>query len=315
MKIGVCGYGYVGKAMYRFFSKKYETVVYDPAYVGAPAIAKFQFENDGELERFKKECNNPNAIFKVDADSLSQTIKLPLTNIIVDKADINTCDLAVICVPTPMKKDGSCDISIVEETVEWLEVPLILCKSTVPPGTTHRLSYKYGRNIVFSPEYMGESSYYTPPNWVHPTDLEKHPFQIFGGEKISTSKMVDIFIPIMGPHVKFKQTDSTTAEFIKYWENVFGAVRVAFFNEMYNACKAFGIDYWEARDGWLLDNRVEACHSAVFVNNRGFSGKCFPKDLMAFISAAEKAGCNMKILKEVWNTNTDWHPEFKRIEE
>ncbi len=55
------------------------------------------------------------------------------------KEEINQCDLAVVCVPTPSKEDGSCDISIVEEVISWLDVPVIIIKSTVPPGTIDML--------------------------------------------------------------------------------------------------------------------------------------------------------------------------------
>ena len=51
------------------------------------------------------------------------------------KSEINDCDLGVVCVPTPMASDRSCDLSIVEETIGWLDTPLILLKSTVELGT------------------------------------------------------------------------------------------------------------------------------------------------------------------------------------
>ena len=63
------------------------------------------------------------------------------------KEQVNECDLAIICVPTPMQENGQefkpVDTSIVEESVAWLKTPLILIKSTVVPGTTERLSEKY----------------------------------------------------------------------------------------------------------------------------------------------------------------------------
>ena len=58
------------------------------------------------------------------------------------KEEINRCDLAVVCVPTLSKEDGSCDISIVEEVISWLDVPVIIIKSTVPPGTIDMLIKK-----------------------------------------------------------------------------------------------------------------------------------------------------------------------------
>ena len=51
-----------------------------------------------------------------------------------DRDAINACDAAFVCVPTPMSDDGTCDVSIVESVVEWIESPLIIIRSTVSPG-------------------------------------------------------------------------------------------------------------------------------------------------------------------------------------
>ena len=216
---------------------------------------------------------------------------------------VQKCELAVIAVPTPSTKDGSCDTSIVEQVIKDLHCPLILCKSTVPPGTTDRLKKEYRKRIVFSPEYMGESKYYTPPKYMHPTDMVQHPFQILGGDKADTSEVIEWLAPIMGPHVFYYQVPAATAEMIKYWENCWGAMKVVFANEMRNVCEAFGVDFWEAREGWGLDNRVEKAHSAAFADSRGFGGKCFPKDLMALVKASEKAGYSPSLLKQILSTN------------
>src|SRR5579875_1444017 len=64
---------------------------------------------------------------------------------------VNRCDLVFICVPTPARSDGSCDVSAVEEVVRWVDRPMCI-KSTVAPGTTDRLVAESGKQIVFSPE-------------------------------------------------------------------------------------------------------------------------------------------------------------------
>jgi nucleotide sugar dehydrogenase len=227
----------------------------------------------------------------------------------INKEVINTCDLAVVCVPTPMGPNGECDTSIVEEVVSWIKAPLILIKSTVAPGTTDRLKAKYGKRICFSPEYIGESAYYTPEKYMHPTEMIRHPFQVFGGDPEDTKALVDIFVRVMGPHVFFYQVDTKTAEIIKYWENIYFALKVTFANEMYECCKAFGVDFWKAREGWALDNRVEKMHSAVFVDNRGYGGKCYPKDISAFVKAAEAAGYVPALLKQVIASNKGFKGE------
>lgn len=254
MKVAIIGNGYVGKAMARFFARRYEVLIHDPA--------------QGLV------------------------------------ADVNSAELAVVCVPTPSLPSGRCDTSIVEDVVEGLgHHQLILIKSTVPPGTTERLRAATFKRVVFSPEYMGESKYFTAPEYPHPTDLEKHRFFIFGGPRQDTSECVDIVAPIVGPHAFFYQVDSATAEIIKYWENAWGAMKVSFCNEMARICQAHGVDYWQAREGWALDSRVEKMHTAVFREEPGFSGKCFPKDIAALYMATKDAGYDSSILKAVIEVN------------
>jgi UDPglucose 6-dehydrogenase len=60
------------------------------------------------------------------------------------------CDVAFVCVPTPLK-DGKLDTSIVEETIANCEEDLIICRSTVMPGTCDKIKLATGKNIVFQP--------------------------------------------------------------------------------------------------------------------------------------------------------------------
>ena len=215
------------------------------------------------------------------------------------KEDINKCDLAIVAVPTPMKKDGSCDTSIVEESIKWLKTPVILIKSTVVPGTTEMLKKKYKKRIVFSPEYVGESKYWTPYN----STIENEPFMVVGGDRKDTNYVLRFFKPKGGPMKRYLQTDATTAELTKYIENTFYAVKVTFCNEFFEIAKTFGVDYNELRELWTADPRLSPMHTLVFEDDRGFGGKCFPKDVNAIVKATEKAGYSPKLIKEVLATN------------
>ncbi len=221
---------------------------------------------------------------------------------------VNNCDLVVVCVPTLQKKDGSADTSIVDSTIAWLETPRILIKSTVPPGTTKRLAKEWGKSIAFSPEYMGEGGYFTP-FWKYPDpkEMKMHSFQIFGGPRGLTKDLVDIFIRKMGPHVDFYQTDSTSAEVVKYMENSWGAMKVIFGNEWYDICEAHGVDYREVREMWAADSRVEKMHTAVFPHSRGYGGKCFPKDIEAIVKATNDKGYKPKIMEMVIERNKEFN--------
>lgn len=224
-----------------------------------------------------------------------------------DKHKVNECELAIICVPTESKKDGSCDTSIVEKTVAWLKTPLILIKSTVPPGTTKYLKKKYRKRICHSPEYIGEGKYYVAPwKYPHPTDILHHNFMIIGGNPEDREEILQYFLPVLGPDKFYYHVDETTSELIKYMENAWGAAKVTFCNEFYEIAKRFNIDYGQLREGFLLDSRVERMHTAVFKNKRGFSGKCFPKDLSALIKFSEAAGYTPGFIKQVIKSNDEF---------
>lgn len=191
------------------------------------------------------------------------------------KEEFKDTDLNIICVPTAMKENGQCDTSIVEESVKWLTeqnpYSLILIKSTVEPGTTNRLKEKYNARIVFSPEYIGEGKYYTPP-WKYPDPINTitHGFMVMGGDQKDMEEIAQIFIRRMGVHTRFTFLPAKAAEFVKYWENLWGATKVIFTNHMFDCAKALGVDFYQTREGWLADPRVEPMHTAVFERARGF---------------------------------------------
>ena len=57
------------------------------------------------------------------------------------------------------------------------------------------------------------------------------------------------------------------------------------------------------REGWLLDERMGRSFSSVFTNNRGFGGKCLPKDVNAIVTASEDDGYSPNLLKQVLDSN------------
>ncbi len=198
------------------------------------------------------------------------------------RAAIQTCDIVFVAVPTPEAADGSCDVSAVEEVVSWVTAPMCL-KSTVPPGTVDRLVAATGKRISFSPEYVGET------RW-HPwKGIESHGFVIVGGEKSLRDLVVGAYQEHLGPLVRYYMTDAKTAELCKYMENSFLATKVAFVNQFYDLAQAYGVNYNELREVWLADERIGRSHTIV-TEERGYRGRCLPKDIAAIIRAAEAVG-------------------------
>lgn len=267
MKIAIIGHGYVGKTYEKFFKNNYEIVIYD--------------------HPFSKKANNINPIYEE-----------------IQKKINTECTLSVICVPTPMGENGECDIFQVEKSVEWLKTPLIVIKSTVSPKTTEKLSKKYKKPLCFSPEFVGESRYFIAPwKYPDPQNALSHGFFIIGGQEPERTRITDIFLSCMGPDTQVLKCTSTEAEIIKYMVNCFGAMKVTFCNEFYEICKAFEADYHIVREGFTMPGWVEKMHTMVNPENRGFGGKCFPKDLSAIIIESQNQGYSPEFLKSIQTAN------------
>lgn len=219
-----------------------------------------------------------------------------------DRSAVSYCDLAVVCVPTPEGADGAADISFVESVLAWLDAPLILIKSTVPPGTTDALSAKYGKEVHFSPEFIGESKQFVPFwKYPNPKDASMHDFVIVGGPQASV--VLDFFLPVMSADTRFVACSNVEAELTKYMCNAFLATKVTFCNEFARIAERFGVDYKRLRELWLLDSRIGPDHTLIFDGEAGFGGKCLPKDLNAVIRAAIAKGYEPTLLAAVVEAN------------
>lgn len=230
-----------------------------------------------------------------DKDSLKSTHSL---NEVLDS------DFIFVCVPTPMKKDGSQDLSFVESFFKTAkDGPIYIIKSTIIPGTTNLLNEKFKNlKIVFSPEFLTERT--------AKLDILTQTRIILGGDKSLTSKVRKIY------DIRFKnktiiETDSLTAEYIKYMNNTFFASKVSIMNEFYRLANHLGVNWETALYGFVSDQRIGDSHLHVPGPDGkfGFGGTCFPKDINAFISFAKKNNINMNVLEAAWKTNLEVRPE------
>ncbi len=213
-------------------------------------------------------------------------------------------DFIFVCLPTPMKKDGSQDLSYISNFFnETTKGPIFIIKSTVIPGTTNMLNNKYKNlDIIFSPEFLTERT--------AKLDILTQTRIILGGNKKLT-KIVRKIYDIRFKNKTVIETDSLTAEFIKYMNNTFFASKVSIMNEFYRLANHLGVDWEKALYGFVSDQRIGDSHLNVPGpdGKLGFGGTCFPKDINAFISFAKKNNVNMNVLEAAWKTNLEVRPE------
>lgn len=214
-----------------------------------------------------------------------------------NKTEINRCNIAFICVPTPMGEDGQCDTSVVCNVLEWVECETIVIRSTVPVGFTENQVRRLNKQIVFQPEYYGETNN-------HPfADLSNRGWITLGGSTQAIEAVVRLYQQVYTSELIINAVDSRTAELAKYMENCFLATKVVFCNEFYDIAQAFGVDYTKLRETWLLDPRIGRSHSFVYPQNRGFGGACLPKDIAAMIFQADNESTDVTLLKAVVKKN------------
>jgi len=233
------------------------------------------------------------------------------------KTELSTCqnlkelcsntNMIFTCLPTPMNEDGSCDLSVIEDTIKQLNElgngHIIIIKSTVPPGTTKRLNAQCENiDIVFSPEFLTEANFIE--------DFRSQNRILIGGPRPASTHVKNMFGKVF-QGIPIIKTGSNTAEMVKYFTNCFLATKVGFANEMRQICDQSEIDYDKVVEYSLYDNRIGSTHLSTPGpdGKRGFGGSCFPKDINALIDIALGCDVSPMILKAVWNKNLEVRPE------
>lgn len=217
------------------------------------------------------------------------------------KEQVNECDVAFICVPTPVIKEGKLDTSIVEEVIKWCECPLLVIRSTVNPGDSAQWSLEYTKDIVVQPEYLGETV-------EHPlADLKVRPFLIIGGFEENRKKLIDLYTTVYNANITIRQVGLTEAEVIKLSENRAIAFKVAQCQELYDVCERANVDYYTIREAVYGDDpRFNLWWTFVFPDNRGMNSKCIPKDVYAWAAWAESWGYKPEITRALLERNKQW---------
>lgn len=234
---------------------------------------------------------------------------------------VENTEMTFLCVPTPMKKSGECDLGIlssalneISECVSALkkEGYIVVIKSTIPPGTTESLNKIFTKlDIVFNPEFLTEA------NAVN--DYLNQNRIIVGGERPGSTKVKQIFAKAF-PKVPIIKTSSTIAETIKYVTNTFLAMKVSYANEIYQLCQGLGIDYDKVIEYARYDDRLGNSHWSVPGpdGDFGFGGHCFPKDIAALQFLAKNLNVDTTMLSatirknEQVRTDLDWTKQVGR---
>lgn len=209
-----------------------------------------------------------------------------------------------VCIPTPTR-NGVQDQGALEEVVAALTrwsrpTTVVVIKSTVLPGTTRRVAARLKNPVVFSPEFLTArtASY----DFAHPDSI------ILGGP--DTEQVAELLLQYHA-EVPLLRTSWEEAELIKYARNTFYAVKVGWWNEVFDLCEALGVDYDGVKQGVLASGWVNPMHCNVPGpdGQRGFGGACLPKDSEALVGFAKQHGVDLSILEAVLTSNRKYRTE------
>ena len=209
--------------------------------------------------------------------------------------DVVAPDGAIICVSTPERSDGSCDVNNVADVISRIDeaVP-ILIKSTISLEGWRSIRELFpDHQLAFSPEFLRAASAIE--------DFQNTREIYIGGDSVPFWHAI-FRIAFSDPNFTSTIRDPESLIIAKYFRNSFLATKVAFFNQVFDLCEATDVSYNEVLEVVGSDPRIGYSHMQI-TEDRGFGGHCFPKDTSAIIETARKFKSNLTILQEAVNYN------------
>jgi GDP-mannose 6-dehydrogenase len=229
-----------------------------------------------------------------------------------DEAEaVANTDLSMVCVGTPSQANGSLDLHYLVRVCEQIGAVLrtkdtfhtIVIRSTILPGTIRdtvlpALEAASGKKahqdfgLCTNPEFLREG-----------TALHdfRHPPKTVIGEADSRAgdAVAALYAGIEAPLIR---CPIQVAEMVKYADNAWHALKVAFANEIGNICKGAQIDSHRVMDIFCQDRKLNL---SPYYLKPGFSfgGSCLPKDLRALTYKARTLDVQVPVLAAILPSN------------
>jgi len=298
LKISIFGMGYVGAVSAGCLATDgHEVIGVDPNRTKVDLI------NQGQTPIIEKDIG----------EMIAATVKdgrLHATDD-VRHAVMNT-DMSLICVGTPSQLNGNLDLSAVRKVCEQIGAAIkdkkgfhvVVARSTMLPGSMRSVvipaleessGKKAGEDfgVCNNPEFLREGTavhdYHHPPKTVIGETDER------AGEML-----LKLYEKMDAPVVR---TSVETAEMVKYTDNTWHALKVAFANEIGNICKAVGIDGHEVMEIFCQDTKLNLS-SYYMKPGFAFGGSCLPKDVRALTYKARALDLELPLLNSILPSNT-----------
>ena len=199
--------------------------------------------------------------------------------------DLRHADAVIICVSTPPRQDGACEMANVFNVIDQSPDVPILIKSTISVEGWKML-VDLNRNLTFSPEFL-RAGYWQ-------IDALQNKDYYFGGD--SCNYWSNLYLQSLGP-INVSISDPENLVAAKAFRNSFLALKVSFFNQVFDYCQAHDLNYEQVRSAIANDERIGHSHTSI-TDKRGYGGHCFPKDIKAVIKSGQAYNARLTLLEE-----------------
>jgi len=213
----------------------------------------------------------------------------------------NEVNYYFIAVPTPSNPDDSCNVSIIRNVLGELNVrsmkkTRVIIKSTMVPGSCRKFSEEFKNiEIILSPEFLRETTF--------KEDMYNAEFVLIGfGTETDDEDIKALFRRLyshktIDVHVRSYEE----CEMFKYTLNVNLAVKVWYFNEIYEIAEKMGIKYEKLKSLFHLDARFGEYGTRVPGPDGkfGYGLSCLPKETRGMMKLQEELGIENRVLKEI----------------
>lgn len=297
MNISIFGLGYVGAVSAGCLAKEgHDIVGVDPNQ------AKVDMINAGHAPIIEEHLG----------EFILQAVQSSLLRGVVSAEEaVLATEISFICVGTPSQHNGSLDLSYVRGVCEGIgtilkekkEFHVVVIRSTILPGTMRSLviptlEKKSGKvagvdfGVCNNPEFLREGTsvydFYHPPKTV-----------IGESDSRSGDILASLYEKIDAPLIR---TEMEVSEMVKYADNSWHAIKVAFANEIGSFCKEVGIDSHKVMGIFCEDTKLNI--SPYYLKpGFAFGGSCLPKDLRAITYKANRLGVDLPLLNNVLRSN------------
>lgn len=291
MRVVVMGTGYVGLVTGAGFAEighDVWCVDRDEARVALLRAGKIPFYEPGLIEMVGRAIGQGRLFFLNNSEAMPA---------------IRAADFIFIAVGTPRSAaGGAADLSAVRTVAEEIAAmlrsvptrcfPVVVMKSTVPPGTTVGLLKPLVTplQVASNPEFLKEGD--AVRDFLRPDRV------VIGAEDdTAADKLAALYAPLARTGAPVLRMSPTSAELAKYTNNAMLASRISLMNEIAQIADAVGADIDDVRRAVGADRRIGA---SFLFPGIGFGGSCFGKDVSALRALAE--------------LNKQWPPMLDAIE-